>query len=273
MLTLTMAMRPIPAIDPDRDTRDDSIAVVDASGSVLARHSLYELLRAGPFPFAFADVTPQLEALADERKVRGKKQRSRDYVDLLHANSIEHFDQPHLVGSHPLYRPDALLVTIRHQDTIAIVSIEAGELLWAWGRDEISGPHEAKWLASGNVLLFDNGLGRNWSRVLEVDPRTDRIVWEYRDAEPERFYSASRGSAQRLDNGNTLVSNSGAGQAFEITRDGRVVWEFWNPTRDPWGRRATIGRMQRLDAAFVERLLRRGADPGAPPPAGRERAS
>ena len=53
-------------------------------------------------------------------------------------------------------------------------------IVWSWGQDEISGPHDATLLANGNVLLFDNGLGRDWSRVIEVDPFTREIVWEYR---------------------------------------------------------------------------------------------
>ena len=70
---------------------------------------------------------------------------------------------------------------------------------------------------------------RGWSRVLEIDPLTDRIVWEYGVAESERFYSRGRGNAQRLPNGNTLITDSDNGRAFEVTHDGDLVWEFRNP--------------------------------------------
>lgn len=255
--TFAMHERQIPAIHPELQTRDDLLTLLDESGAVLEQHSLYDLLRSGPAPFAFADVMPKLEALNETRERLGKRRReTEDFVDLLHCNSVEAFDQPQLAERNGIYQPDSLLVTSRHQDTIAIVSTQANELRWSWGRGELSGPHDATWLADGNILVFDNGLGRNWSRIVEVDPATNEIVWQYRHPDPERFYTASRGSAQRLPNGNTLVSNSGSGQAFEITREGDLVWEWRNPRLDRHGRRATLGRMQRLDRDSVDALLR-----------------
>ena len=255
--TFAMHEREIPAVHPELHTRDDLLTLLDESGAVLQQHSLYDLLRSGPAPFAFADVMPKLEALNETREGLGKHRRKiNDFVDLLHCNSVEAFDQPQLAERNGIYQSDSLLVTSRHQDTIAIVSTQANELRWSWGRGELSGPHDATWLADGNILVFDNGLGRNWSRIVEVDPATNEIVWQYRHPDPERFYTASRGSAQRLPNGNTLVSNSGSGQAFEITREGDLVWEWRNPRLDRHGRRATLGRMQRLDRDSVDALLR-----------------
>jgi hypothetical protein len=51
-------------------------------------------------------------------------------------------------------------------------------------------------------------------------------VWRYEH--PEFFYRL-RGSAQTLPNGHVLVTESDKGHAFEVTRDGTRVWEFWNP--------------------------------------------
>ncbi len=36
---------------------------------------------------------------------------------------------------------------------------------------------------------------------------------------------------QRLPNGNTLITESSGGRIFEVTRDGEIVWEFFNPRR------------------------------------------
>ena len=60
---------------------------------------------------------------------------------------------------------DAILVCVRNQDLLAIVDWSEKRLLWAWGPGELSGPHDATLLPNGNVLAFDNGLGRDWSRV------------------------------------------------------------------------------------------------------------
>ena len=102
--------------------------------------------------------------------------------------------------------------------------------LWRVADDHLDeAQDDATILANGHILVFDNGLQRGWSRVLEVDPLTDRIVWEYGATDRERFYSRGRGNAQRLPNGNTLIADSDNGRAFEVTHEGDLVWEFRNP--------------------------------------------
>ena len=76
------------------------------------------------------------------------------------------------------------------------------------------------------LLVFDNGVRRSWSRVLEVEPLRERVVWSYGEKEGEKFfYSRARGSSQRLPNGNTLIALSEEGEAIEVTPDGRRVWQ------------------------------------------------
>ena len=60
------------------------------------------------------------------------------------------------------------------------------------------------------------------------------------------------GTAQRLANGNTLITESNAGRAFEVTRDGKIVWDFYNPQRAGEGDRyiATIFELLRLPPDF-----------------------
>jgi outer membrane protein assembly factor BamB len=112
-------------------------------------------------------------------------------------------------------------------------------------------------LENGNVLIFDNGVRRQWSRVVEVDPRSGRIVWEYRAPEATAFFTRSRGGAQRLPNGNTLITESNRGHAFEVTAGGEIVWDFFVPLLDEKGHRATLVRLYRYESAFVEPLLAR----------------
>ena len=87
-------------------------------------------------------------------------------------------------------------------------------------------------LDNGNILLFDNGLHgagayAGVSRVLEIDPSNEKIVWEYMQG--SSFYSATRSGAQRLSNGNTLVCSSTTGRLFEVTPEKEIVWEFIDP--------------------------------------------
>jgi len=162
-----------------------------------------------------------------------------DHTDPLHANSVE------------VFRRDGrafALVSIRNIDTVAVVDLEASEIVWA-----ITGPwhhqHEAQFVG-GRVLLFDNlGLG-DQSRVIEFDTDAMEIVWSF--TEPG-FFSETEGAQQRLPNGNTLITESDNGRLIEVTRDGRIVWEYINPVSTSVdGDEVVLGiaRAERLPADF-----------------------
>ena len=52
------------------------------------------------------------------------------------------------------------------------------------------------------------------------------------EGKPEtEFYSGTSSLADRLPNGNTLITVSEPGRAIEVTREKEVVWEFYNPRR------------------------------------------
>jgi hypothetical protein len=86
----------------------------------------------------------------------------------------------------------------------------------------------------------------NFSRVVEFNPKTLEVVWEYKNTvrypaagvctkPPDgdfRFFSLFISSAQRLPNGNTLIDEGASGRVFEVTPDKKVVWEFVNPFGD-----------------------------------------
>jgi hypothetical protein len=249
---LTASRRLVPQLDERRKLKDDALTLLSATtGETLATASLYDLLATAP---------------AGQFELQ-KESPSKGHLDLLHANSIYWMQDAALAARDPLYAPSNVVVTIRHQDTVAIIDWDARRVVWAWGQGEISGPHDAVVLPSGNILVFDNGLGRGWSRVLEVDPRTRAIVWEYRAPEPQSFYTQTRGANQRLPNGNTLIAQSDSGRAFEVTPDGTIVWEFLNPNLSE-GKRGGIVRMRRIAPEIVRGWLARFGGAEASPGAG-----
>jgi hypothetical protein len=78
-----------------------------------------------------------------------------------------------------------------------------------------------------------------------LDPRSGEIEWEYGADQDQRFFSLHRGSSQRLPNGNTLIGDGQNGHAFEVTSEGEIVWEFYNPLRGENDKRSTLYRMIR----------------------------
>ena len=53
--------------------------------------------------------------------------------------------------------------------------------------------------------------------------------WSYTAPDKYSLYSAFVSGAQRLKNGNTLITSGAKGRFIEVTSDGDIVWEYWNP--------------------------------------------
>lgn len=127
-----------------------------------------------------------------------------------------------------------ILVSFRNISTVVIIDRDSGEIIWKLGHEVLAQQHHPNELANGNLLIFDNGAHRgdaalNFSRVIEVNRHTKDIVWQYIDRPPQNFFSAYISGAQRLPNGNTLITEGAYGRLFEVTPAGAVVWEYVNP--------------------------------------------
>ena len=124
------------------------------------------------------------------------------------------------------------LISFRILDTVALVDRSTGEMNWKWGPGIISHQHHPTYLDNGNVLLLDNGShrrGLSHSRVIEVDPSISEIVWQYEGLPMVSFFTHFTGGAQRLPNGNTLITEGQTGRLFEVTHGNEIVWEFVSP--------------------------------------------
>ncbi|TRX74577.1 aryl-sulfate sulfotransferase [Pseudomonas mangiferae] len=131
-------------------------------------------------------------------------------------------------------RDGKLLLSLRSVSAVIAVARHGGQVLWRLGHDLVAQQHCPSELEDGRILVFDNGISRPGvsmphSRVIEVDPLAGRIVWQYADAPGYAFFTPFMGGAQRLHNGNTLVTEANFGRLFEITRAGDVVWEYVCP--------------------------------------------
>lgn len=200
----------------------------------------------------------RLRSLADKHK-RGQPfarlTLPESAGDLLHANSIEVITKD-IPGVAPVA---SVLLSVREIDRIVLLNPKMTAVLWSWRGpakgDSLEGQHDASLLANGNISVFDNGVRRKRSRLLEIDPRSGKIAWRY---SAPGFFSRLRGAMQRLPNGNTLATLSDSGQAVEITTDHKVVWQYWHPdVRQVDGRqtRAVIYRARRYPPGYLHRHL------------------
>jgi hypothetical protein len=180
-----------------------------------------------------------------------------DKYDYFHLNTVEFLPPTELGKRDPRFAEGNILTCLRNVNLILIIDPESGRILWHWGPGVLDWPHMPTMLENGNILVYDNGAHRTYSRILELDPVSKEIVWEYRADPPEAFYSKTRGSSQRLANGNTLICESERGRVFEVTPEGEVVWEFYNPDIRE-GKRRLIYRVERVPPGEVENWLPAG---------------
>ncbi len=140
-----------------------------------------------------------------------------------------------------------VLMSMHFLNQIAAISPDFSRIEWRLGGvratitvdDPFSGQHTVAELAPGRILVFDNGYEREaekYSRAAEyqLGATTATKIWQWR---PERDnWARVISSARRLPNGNTLVGfgtqndpvlgATGPIEAYEVTREGRVVWHL-----------------------------------------------
>jgi hypothetical protein len=221
---------------------DDQLVTLSPDGKPLRKRFLFPVLR----------------PLISKRRLNRIKQLVKQGVDVMqliqegapsdvtHTNSIDILKKA-IPGIAPA---GSILLSVREIDRIVILNDTAEKLLWSFGAGELQGQHHATQLKNGNIMLFDNGAERKQSRVIELDPQTGQIVWTYTNP---NLFSRLRGAAQSLPNGNVLITESDNGHVIEVTREGKQVWEFWNP--DVRGKvkptRAVIYRMTRYPLDYL----------------------
>ncbi|QDU37612.1 hypothetical protein Mal4_19270 [Maioricimonas rarisocia] len=102
--------------------------------------------------------------------------------------------------------------------TLALVD-EDGQTVW---QRRIGPLHDLHQLASGNILCQ-----LNWTRIVEIDPSSDAIVWEYDAARANgnEGRKVEVHAFQRLPDGNTMIVESGPARIIEVAGDGSLVRE------------------------------------------------
>lgn len=250
----------------DKRLLDDLIIEVDYTGNILWSWSVSDHFDELGFDEAAKNVL--------FRNPNARSFGSEADGDWMHINSASY------VGPNKFYdagderfHPDNIIWDARESNIIAITDKKTGKIVWRLGPDYslpevkhlgwIIGQHHAHIIpkglpGEGNLLVFDNGgwggyglpnpaspyglkhAVRDHSRVLEINPVTFEIEWEYTPTkagfnEPTdsyRFYSPYISSAQRLPNGNTLITEGADGRLFEVTSEHEIVWEYISPYKN-----------------------------------------
>jgi len=167
---------------------------------------------------------------------------------------------------------------------------KGGDLLYRWGNpaqydagtksdDALFQQHCAMWIdaglpGAGDILIFNNGLGRGYTTVDEITPPADvsgdyaltagkafgptSLTWTYKANPPTSFFASEISGAQRLPNGDTLICDGIHGTIFEVTASGETVWKYVNPVgkTGPLGRDGTIPPDPAKQGQFMNEVFR-----------------
>ena len=150
-----------------------------------------------------------------------------EFYDWTHSNTI-------------VYREEesAVYLNSRHLDRIVKIDYPSGEVLWSLGKGGDFGEglfyhaHDPQFLDNGHILIFDNGNHRahsEVSRAVEIayDPELGwaKEVWAW--PKESQFFDGAMGDANRLPNGNTLVTSAHHGKIYEVTPSCDIVWSLY----------------------------------------------
>ena len=165
----------------------------------------------------------------------------------------------------------AIYLSSRHLSRITKIDYPSGNVVWNMGMNMPSGDvefghdlgftfqHSLQVLENGNIVTLDNGnlsqivSGTDYPttraieiEVIEGEELTASIVWEHSLA--EEFFGNASGNAQKLYNGNYLITTIGNGaNSFEYSPNYELVWESNYNLSFPSG---AIYRAQRIPSLY-----------------------
>lgn len=267
-----------PWLHPDRPVLDDLITVLSPEGELLRQISLLDCIARSPLRESLEEQLRNNYArnLLREEAVRlehreliarnPEQARQLDMAgDIFHTNQLQLLDGS-LAKKSPHFRRGNVLISIRNLGRVAVIDPRTQSLAWSLS-GSWKGQHEPVMLDTGRLILFDNhgpdARGeKGFSEILELEPLTGEVAWSYKGERPFEFYSHIAGTCQRLANGNTLITESVTGRAFEVTPAKEIVWEFFNPHRAGASDEliAFLPDLQRVPFEFVADWLEEARD-------------
>jgi hypothetical protein len=282
-LDRTMVLSHINVTNPaigDRMVQDDLIVETDQDGNIT-------------WQWKVSDHIDELGFSADAlQAIRDAVNSSTRTFDWFHTNSATYLGPNRWYDAgDERFHPDNIIISSRQAAIIAIVARD-GSIAWRMGPDfqatpeqaaigQILGQHHPHIIpeglpGAGNLLVFDNGgaagygyanalaptgyssMARANSRVLEINPVSLELVWSYQmpGQEAFRFFSSYISAAQRLENGNTMITEGADGRIFEVKPEGDIVWEYMSPFFEDRGEYVTnrVYRAYRLPYSWVPQV-------------------
>lgn len=199
-----------PAVNPDLNIMDDHVTRLTPDGAIIDSVSLVDCVLNSP-----------CRSLMDRVLL--------ETADIFHSNTLKVITEEQS-RVWPAAKPGMVLVSFRELHTIALIDLGQKKVVW-WCSDVARYQHEPIVTPRGTIMMFDNIWCPGRSRIVEIEPKDNSIVWQYAGTPRQPFYSLTCSTVQYLPNGNLMVTSSDEGLAFSIDATGERIWEYINPHR------------------------------------------
>lgn len=143
----------------------------------------------------------------------GGPEKQGEHHDWTHVNDIDYLPNGHFQ------------LSVRNFDVIVEVDPETNDIVRVVGEpgnhsilDHQHNPHR---VGNGSTIVVADSHN---DRIVEIDVETGDRIWEYAGPPGSSLYWPR--DADRLPNGNTLVTDSRNNRIIEVAPDGEVVWLY-----------------------------------------------
>lgn len=176
----------------------------------------------------------------------------------LRSHDVTHVNSVRFIAKDPLHQKPALLLSVRNISRVLLVDYETKKVIWMSPENFFDFQHDARLLSNGDVLVFNNRRTAAFTSVDQINISNNEKVWFFKSKTDNEFHNAILGGAQRLSNGNTLVTNGMLGHVFEVTSNGEIVWEYLQqqelrPNHTVWPL-APLFRVEQIDSELLRKM-------------------
>ncbi len=220
---LTSFAHMVERVDKKTPILEDYISILSSNGEEKERISLLEIF----------ENSAQEHSWVVASKEFWKKEKRRKAVhpntDIFHTNTLAVLDGS-IADKSRSFKKGNVLLSMCHLDMIAVVDLKMRKVVWSL-KDVFGLQHDPSITSTGKILLFNNffKVKPRRSSAMIIDPVSKKTEWQYSGSKGDVLFSKTCGTTEYLPNGNVLITETDNGRALEVTRDKKVVWEFYNP--------------------------------------------
>ncbi len=205
--------------------RSDVYYIVDLSGKILNEYRLFDHAQAFPkerWANAKARRFPLIWSKATYPGVSW---------EFSHTNSFYEIPENILGSRHSAFKKGNFIFNDISLMITFVLNADLKSVLWQSPilREDWTMLHDVQVLqGTDRLLIYDNGTpNRRYSRLLQMNPISEKIYWEYKAKPSTSFYMEKRGGVQLLPNGHTLYNDfNEAPRGIELDKSGNQVWKL-----------------------------------------------